>query len=202
MFILKEMAYGDTRLQGYFATRGRLFGIRPIIADLITFPYGLMCRLMDRDIRFRKRQAPQGVTLIELMIVTAILATLAALTIPLSESYVNKVRVTRAIGDIRTISLALDTAKNKGSLPGSLDEIGYGNRLDPWGRPYEYLNLITRRGNGTARKDHHLAPLNGDYDLYSRGSDGQTASAVTAKASQDDIIRADNGGFIGLGSHY
>ena len=172
------------------------------MADLVTLSYGLMCRLMYRDIRFRRRQTPQGLTLIELMIVTAILATLAALTVPLLESYFNKARVTRAIGDIRTISLALDAAKNEGSLPNSLNDIGYGNRLDPWGRPYEYVNLITRRGNGTARKDHNLAPLNGDYDLYSRGSDGRTASAVTAKASRDDIIRADNGGFIGLGSHY
>ena len=196
------MVYGNTRLQRHLAARGFLFGLHPMMADLVTFQDEFMCRLMDRNNRFRRRPTPQGVTLIEIVIVTAILATLAALAIPLMESFFNKARVARAIEEIRTISLALDATKADEALPNSLDDIGYGNRLDPWGRPYEYFNLTTMKGNGKARKDRNLTPLNGDYDLYSRGSDGQTASALTAKASRDDIIRADNGGFIGLGSHY
>jgi general secretion pathway protein G len=44
--------------------------------------------------------------------------------------------------------------------------------------------------------------LNSDYDLYSKGRDGRSVSPLTAKASRDDVIRASNGGFIGLGANY
>ena len=45
-------------------------------------------------------------------------------------------------------------------------------------------------------------PLNSTYDLYSMGKDGQSQSPLTAKASLDDVIRANDGGFIGLAAHY
>jgi general secretion pathway protein G len=45
-------------------------------------------------------------------------------------------------------------------------------------------------------------PINSDFDLYSVGRDGQSAPALTAKVSQDDIVRANNGGFVGLASDY
>lgn len=50
---------------------------------------------------------------------------------------------------------------------------------------------------GQARKDRFLVPINSDYDLYSMGPDGKSTSALTAKISQDDIIRASDGLFIG-----
>jgi general secretion pathway protein G len=50
---------------------------------------------------------------------------------------------------------------------------------------------------GQARKDRFLVPINSDYDLYSMGPDGMSASPLTAKISQDDIIRASDGLFIG-----
>jgi general secretion pathway protein G len=34
------------------------------------------------------------------------------------------------------------------------------------------------------------------------GKDGKTAAPLTAKASRDDVIRANDGRFIGLGSEY
>jgi general secretion pathway protein G len=50
---------------------------------------------------------------------------------------------------------------------------------------------------GQVRKDRFLVPINSDYDLYSVGPDGMSASPLTAKISQDDIIRASDGLFIG-----
>jgi general secretion pathway protein G len=44
--------------------------------------------------------------------------------------------------------------------------------------------------------------LNSTYDLYSKRKDGQSSSPLTAKASRDDIIRANDGGYIGLASAY
>jgi general secretion pathway protein G len=58
------------------------------------------------------------------------------------------------------------------------------------------------KGNGKARKDKFLVPINSDYDLYSDGQDGQSASPLTAKASQDDIVRAANGSYVGLASQF
>ena len=40
------------------------------------------------------------------------------------------------------------------------------------------------------------------HDLYSMGADGQTAKQVNAKVSLDDIIRANNGSFVGLGADF
>jgi len=55
---------------------------------------------------------------------------------------------------------------------------------------------------GQARKDRNLVPINSDFDLYSVGRDGQSAPALTAKVSQDDVVRANNGGFVGLARDY
>ena len=45
-------------------------------------------------------------------------------------------------------------------------------------------------------------PLNSEYDLYSKGKDGASAPALTAAASKDDIVRANDGGFVGLAINY
>ncbi len=45
-------------------------------------------------------------------------------------------------------------------------------------------------------------PINSTYDLYSMGKDGKTVVALTAKASRDDVVRANDGGFIGLAVKY
>jgi len=46
-------------------------------------------------------------------------------------------------------------------------------------------------------KVRKLNPLNTDFDLYSMGSDGDSKGPLSAKASRDDIVRANNGDFIG-----
>ena len=39
--------------------------------------------------------------------------------------------------------------------------------------------------------------INSFFDLYSMGKDGQSVTPLTAKASQDDIIWANDGAFCG-----
>ncbi|MEE9394171.1 MAG: hypothetical protein V3W41_16860 [Planctomycetota bacterium] len=48
-----------------------------------------------------------------------------------------------------------------------------------------------------AKKSADLVPLNTDYDLFSPGPDGQTAANIADPAAEDDIIRAQNGKYIG-----
>ena len=89
-------------------------------------------------------------------------------------------------------------------LPVSLNDINRGGILDPWGRTYEYLNFAAAGPSwkGKARKEFGVVPLNTDYDLYSLGKDGNSATPLTASMSRDDVIRANNGGYIGLASDY
>jgi general secretion pathway protein G len=69
--------------------------------------------------------------------------------------------------------------------------------------PYYYLNIAAAGpGKGAFRKDGKLNPLNSDFDLYSAGADGVSMGPLSAKASRDDIVRANNGAFIGLGEDY
>ncbi|MGI9262323.1 MAG: prepilin-type cleavage/methylation domain-containing protein, partial [Woeseiaceae bacterium] len=74
---------------------------------------------------------------------------------------------------------------------------------DPWGNDYQYLNIrAAGPGKGAFRKDGNLNPLNTDFDLYSMGADAASAGPLSAKNSRDDIVRANNGAFIGLGEDY
>jgi general secretion pathway protein G len=135
--------------------------------------------------------------------VVAIIATLSGIAVPIYFEYIHTAKVVRAVGDINQISFAIDTYRIRNRrLPNSLDEVGCGDRLDPWGQPYQYLDISIPKNSGHSRKDHRLVPLNSDYDLYSIGRDGGSMPPLTAKQSWDDIVRANNGGFIGLASNY
>ena len=108
-----------------------------------------------------------------------------------------------AIADIAKIHLAVETYEmNYDAPPASLDALGKAGMLDPWGRPYVYLSFTGLKGKGGMRKDKNLVPINSDYDLYSVGPDGDSVPPLTAKPSRDDIVMANNGGFIGVASDY
>jgi len=149
-------------------------------------------------------QAWPGITLVELALVVALLGALLAIGVPWYNDYRDKARNAKAAADIVIIQFDLNfyASANNGQLPTSLDALGRGTIRDPWGNPYGYLNFATVTGTGKMRKDRFLVPINSTYDLYSMGKDGKTATPLTSKNSRDDIIRANNGGFIGLASDY
>jgi general secretion pathway protein G len=143
-----------------------------------------------------------GYTLLEVMLAVALLGILAGIGIPAYRGVVDRTNNNRAIADIGELSLHLyrwDT--NIGAFPPSLAAAGLAGRLDPWGRPYFYLELSTANP-GDVRKDKNLVPINTDFDLYSAGKDGVTARPLTAQQARDDIVRASNGAFIGLAADY
>jgi len=149
----------------------------------------------------RSNQA--GFTLIELLITVTIVAVLASIAIIGYRGYVETTRINIAINQITEMGIAIsDYGLDNGGFPASLAQIGLANMLDPWGNPYQYLNIVASPGNGKVRKDHNLVPLNTDFDLYSMGPDGKSVSPLTAKASRDDIIRANNGSYVGPAAGY
>ena len=146
-------------------------------------------------------------TLIELLVAIAIVGVISSVAVPSYREYVERADVAQAIADIYRIDVAMATFEtaNTGRLPNSLADIDMDGLLDPWGNPYQYLNLSdpTIKGiKGKARKDRNLVPINSDYDLYSTGKDGMSASPLTAKDSHDDIVRAGNGRFVGKASDF
>lgn len=155
--------------------------------------------------RYRRSpmRRPGGFTLLELVLALGVVAVLATLAVNAWSGWRERVDVKRAVDDITAISAVVDQYfQDTQSYPASLDTIGRGGLRDPWGNAYGYLNLAATPGNGQARKDHSLVPLNSDYDLYSRGPDGRSAPPLTSSLSRDDIVRANNGRFVGPASKY
>lgn len=145
----------------------------------------------------------RGFTLVELLIALVALGVILALGVPAYGQYRERMRVDQAKRDIHAMSALIAAYYNDAhDYPNTLADAGLGGMLDPWGRPYGYLNLNDRRARGGARKDHALVPINSDFDLYSAGADGRSAPPLTAKHSRDDIVRANNGAFVGLASEY
>lgn len=144
-----------------------------------------------------------GLTLVELLLALAIIGLLAAIAVPNYLQYVERVKVELAIADIKGIEMTIQRYVTVSmSLPKNLAEIGEANLLDPWGHPYEFLNFEGLKGKGKMRKDKNLVPVNSDYDLYSMGPDGRTSAPFTAKAARDDIVRANNGRYVGPASEF
>jgi general secretion pathway protein G len=151
-----------------------------------------------------KNKNIQGFTLLEIITVLAIIGVLAGIAIPAFENGKDKARVLVTISEIKTIqNKIMEYFDENKCFPPSLADIGFGDQRDPWGNPYQYLRITGKPGEvGKLRKDRNTIPINTDFDLYSKGKDGKTVSALTAQASQDDIVRANNGGYIGLASEY
>lgn len=161
-----------------------------------------LCIILHR-FPYSKKTDISGFTVVELLIVMAILLTISAIAVPNLMSAMDQARIARAVSEIHTIEDEItlyETINNQ--LPDQLSQVGYGNYNDPWGNPYQYLNHATMKGNGQARKDRFLVPLNSDYDLYSMGKDGSSVAPITAKVSLDDVIRASNGSYVGLASQF
>ena len=140
-----------------------------------------------------------GFTLIEIFLAIAIIGVVIAIVVSSYSHYRERMRVYQAVTEIGALSgLISNYVVDVHSPPDTLSQVGAAGKPDPWGRPYEYFNLSTSKGNGKARRDKSLNPLNSDFDLYSVGKDGDSSSQLMAKKSRDDVIRARDGRFIGL----
>ena len=191
----------------------------PTVADLDA----LQARVRDVKAalsRFNTGTGSQGFSLIELIIIVAVILVLGGLASAGYFKALDAARVARATGDIHAIELEATThSVRQGCLPASLADLGRAGMTDPWGRPYVYGVIGKPAGpaaptgcnaclsgscvaSGAVRIDGASKPLNVDFDVYSLGKDGLTQPLVTALASLDDVLRASNGGFVGLARTY
>lgn len=166
-------------------------------------PSGLPTPAASRRARGGRGRHASGVTALELMLAVAILGVLAAIALPAYENYRERVRVAQAVVDIGAIgTLVARYGLDNGVFPDSLADVGADTMRDPWGRPYQYVNHEDRRSRGRWRRDKNIVPINTDFDVFSMGKDGDSRPPLTARMSRDDIVRANNGRFVGLASDY
>lgn len=152
----------------------------------------------------RRRAFPardtRGMTLIEMLAVLAIVGMLTGMGLPKLQSTIEQARIARAIGDIEAIQMEL---MSQDTLPDNLGAIQRAGMLDPWGNPYVYNKFPPNRHVPPgARRDRFLVPINSTFDLYSMGKDGRSSYPLQAAPSRDDIVRGNDGAFIGLASKF
>lgn len=131
-------------------------------------------------------RAQAGFTLVELLVVLAILGLMVAIVAPQVLKYLGRAKVDTARIEMRNIETALDLYMiDVGQYPTQQEGLAAlianpgtlaswhgpylkttGAPLDPWGHPYQY----------------QIPGQHGDYDLYSLGPDDSTQTAVQAPA--------------------
>jgi general secretion pathway protein G len=157
---------------------------------------------VSRPVTARPGGPKRGFTLVELLIVIAIVAILAVIAVPMYLKKIEQARITRTIHEVRDLCTAICAVEaSTGAYPVSLAALNQANTLDPWGNPYQYL-IVAGAAIGDLRKDQFLVPLNTDFDLYSMGPDGASQKPLPPPVSQDDIIRANDGHFVGIAVEY
>jgi len=171
-----------------------------------------------------KRQCNRGFTLAEVTVSVMVAALLLSLMIPTAMRMVDKAKDDKALTDLEEIQERITTFYRANyRYPLSLMEIYVTAPIDPWGNPYQYLNIADTpeqgkreeegkseeegKGEGGSykgkvRKYKNQTRINTDYDLYSMGADGKSAPPLTATPSQDDIVRGKNGRFLGSALEY
>jgi len=148
-----------------------------------------------------------GYTLIETMMACSIAALLLGLAVPTYSAIQERMKVSATTQDLLKVAQEIQRYRTAHDfrLPDSLGDITASiPRKDPWGNDYEYLNFSAKIPgiNGRIRKDHNLHPLNTEFDLYSKGPDGDSNAPLTSSKSRDDIIWARDGSFVGKATDF
>ncbi len=141
----------------------------------------------------------RGFTLVEIAVVIAIAGVLLAIAVPRYQNYIDRSRIAQSVVEIGDMSTTIKKQQmSTGVLPDTLADAGYDGKLDPWGHPYQYTNLV--KNAASARTNKAAAAINSDFDLYSAGADGLSSQSLSSANSRDDIVRARDGRFVGLAS--
>ena len=134
--------------------------------------------------------AQKGFTLIELMIVVAIIGILAAIAIPQYQNYIAKSQVSRAMAETGAIKTAYETCLNDGKSAATACDLGWTNSNilaltlplpDANGKNTAALAL---NGTivGTFKDDGASAALKGNTVTWLRTNEGSWSCTTTAES--------------------
>lgn len=150
-----------------------------------------------------RRGTAGGWTLIEVLLLLAVLGILTAILVPFFLQTLERAKIRRAIADMKVIEADIAIYEDEQDrLPETLDDLPISPRIDPWGRPYVYFRFGAPGWRGQARKDRFLVPINSRFDLYSVGPDGDSRPPLQHPKSLDDLVRANDGQFYGRGRDF
>ena len=157
-------------------------------------------------LRKNRKSWSKALTLIELLLVVSIVGILSAVAVPLYTNHMDKIRMSEAIAGLREIEskIAAFQAQN-GAFPATLADAGVTSNRDPWGNAYEYLRIKGEDEasvKGKWRKYYGEVPINSDFDLYSKGKNGISQPPLTSSGSLDDVVRANDGTYLGPASDF
>jgi general secretion pathway protein G len=141
-------------------------------------------------------RSQHGFTLAETLLLTALLALGADAILARTAAQLERSRLEQARRETGQIQAAIRAYRDlHHELPAALTDLDPPVPLDPWGRPYEYMNFDVSGFVGQRTFDGR--PVNSEFDLYSKGPDGQSDANLRSEVGSDDIIVARDGAYIG-----
>lgn len=150
--------------------------------------------ILHNSTRQKKSINQRGFTLVELIMVMAILGVLASMAIIVLREFRDKAKIARTASEIRALEKEIFSyATDNQNYPpdNDLSVIGRAGMLDPWGNPYVYRTTLVRTYTGVK--------INTDFDLYSYGPSLTSSNGTTVgPGNDDDIVRGSDGSFVGI----
>jgi len=130
-----------------------------------------------------KAQMQKGFTLIELMIVVAIIGILAAIAIPQYQNYVARTQVTRLVGELSSLKTAVEERMSRNDATSTIGDLGYttsslSNNAAVTMDAAAGTSSITATLNGSV-----ASAVNGAVVTVARAADGVWSCVVTASTN-------------------
>lgn len=139
---------------------------------------------------------PKGFSLIELMIVVAIIAVLAAVAIPSYQNYTLRAKFTEVIQAVSPFKLAIEScAREFGSLANCAEQKAFPPDLNNANLPQSYVKAITVSLAGENKVNilavsQHIGKNNAEYSYILQGSETDNGQIFWSKDKSSSCINA------------
>ena len=132
------------------------------------------------------KKAQAGFTLIELMIVVAIIGILAAVAIPAYQDYVAKSKFAAALGEVSGLKTPFDTVVNDGNTPSTALDLKLASLTTANCGPIAFIATL---GGMTCKIEGGPVSVKGKIITLTRGSMGEwSCTTDVAVADQTKLI--------------